>query len=72
MISSVPDAEGQEDSPWFVFNDFVVRNVTEEEALSFPDKWKVRNPPCQVHAHLIVHTGANHCISRANRYLRNP
>lgn len=27
-------------SPWFVFNDFAVRNVSEEEALNFPDLWK--------------------------------
>lgn len=39
----VPDAEGQSDldSPWFIFNDFAVQNVSEREALSFPDKWKV-------------------------------
>jgi hypothetical protein len=41
---SVPDAEGREDltSPWFVFNDFAVQNITEAEALSFPASWKVR------------------------------
>jgi PAB-dependent poly(A)-specific ribonuclease subunit 2 len=39
---SVPDAERASGmSPWFVFNDFVVRNVSEQEALSFPDTWKV-------------------------------
>jgi hypothetical protein len=39
----VPEAEEHADlqSPWFVFNDFVVRNVSQEEALSFPGKWKV-------------------------------
>jgi PAB-dependent poly(A)-specific ribonuclease subunit 2 len=37
----VPEAEDGENSPWFVFNDFVVRNISEEEALSFPDVWKV-------------------------------
>ncbi|KAG6854601.1 hypothetical protein C0991_004203 [Blastosporella zonata] len=39
----VPEAENRADlqSPWFIFNDFVVRNISEEEALSFPDKWKV-------------------------------
>jgi PAB-dependent poly(A)-specific ribonuclease subunit 2 len=39
----VPEAEERPDlqSPWFVFNDFVVRNVSEDEALSFPGKWKV-------------------------------
>lgn len=40
---SVPEAEERADlqSPWFVFNDFVVRNVSEKEALSFPGTWKV-------------------------------
>ncbi|KAH7889997.1 PAB-dependent poly-A-specific ribonuclease subunit PAN2 [Phlebopus sp. FC_14] len=42
-VVRVPEAEGQRDlkGPWFVFNDFVVRNITEEEALSFPGTWKV-------------------------------
>lgn len=42
-VPLVPEAEirGTQSSPWFVFNDFVVRNISEEEALSFPDKWKV-------------------------------
>ncbi|KAF5372867.1 hypothetical protein D9758_001617 [Tetrapyrgos nigripes] len=43
-IVKVPEAEGNADeteSPWYLFNDFVVRNVPEEEALSFPDRWKV-------------------------------
>lgn len=42
-IVKVPEAEGRDDleSPWFVFNDFVVRNISEQEALGFPDKWKV-------------------------------
>ncbi|KAJ7581374.1 ubiquitin carboxyl-terminal hydrolase-domain-containing protein [Mycena floridula] len=38
--SIVPEAEGDA-SPWYLFNDFQVRNVTEEEALSFPGRWKV-------------------------------
>jgi PAB-dependent poly(A)-specific ribonuclease subunit 2 len=40
---SVPEAEHREDllSPWFVFNDFSVQNISEEDALSFPGKWKV-------------------------------
>ena len=39
----VPGLEGDPKSisPWFVFNDFAVRNVSEEEALNFPDLWKV-------------------------------
>lgn len=28
-------------SPWYLFNDFVVQNISEEEALSFPGTWKV-------------------------------
>ncbi|TFY82963.1 hypothetical protein EWM64_g1049 [Hericium alpestre] len=42
-IVKIPgDKLGQEyTSPWFLFNDFVVQNITEEEALSFPGKWKV-------------------------------
>ncbi|ETW85417.1 hypothetical protein HETIRDRAFT_432176 [Heterobasidion irregulare TC 32-1] len=42
-VVKVPEAEGLEDrqSPWYVFNDFVVHNISEEEALSFPGKWKV-------------------------------
>ena len=41
---TVPEAEQRDDllSPWFVFNDFSVQNISEEEALSFPGKWKVR------------------------------
>ena len=27
--------------PWFIFNDFAVQNITEEEALSVPSTWKV-------------------------------
>ncbi|KAH9999109.1 PAB-dependent poly-A-specific ribonuclease subunit PAN2 [Russula vinacea] len=42
-IVKVPEAEHREDllSPWFVFNDFSVQNISEKEALSFPGKWKV-------------------------------
>ena len=39
----VPEAEYLKlSSPWFLFNDFVVKNISEQEALSFQDKWKVR------------------------------
>ncbi|TFL07786.1 ubiquitin carboxyl-terminal hydrolase-domain-containing protein [Pterulicium gracile] len=43
-IIRVSDAEkrGAEfKSPWFVFNDFVVTNVTEDDALGFSGSWKV-------------------------------
>lgn len=40
-IVKVPDAEDAGlSSPWFLFNDFVVTNISQKEALSFPDKWK--------------------------------
>ncbi|KAH0830330.1 ubiquitin carboxyl-terminal hydrolase-domain-containing protein [Lanmaoa asiatica] len=40
---SLPEAESQPHlkGPWFLFNDFVVRNISEDEALSFPSTWKV-------------------------------
>jgi PAB-dependent poly(A)-specific ribonuclease subunit 2 len=31
-----PDAK----SPWYLFNDFLVRNISEDEALGFPGLWK--------------------------------
>ncbi|GLB35065.1 putative catalytic subunit of the poly(A)-nuclease (PAN) deadenylation complex, one of two cytoplasmic mRNA deadenylases involved in mRNA turnover [Lyophyllum shimeji] len=42
-IVKVPEAGERTDlkSPWFLFNDFVVQNISEQEALSFPGKWKV-------------------------------
>ncbi|KAL9932023.1 hypothetical protein V8E36_009084 [Tilletia maclaganii] len=53
-IVKVPEAENAtaqdaEDSapkrgkkgPWYLFNDFLVRNISENEALSFPNTWKV-------------------------------
>ncbi|KAG7086554.1 hypothetical protein E1B28_002503 [Marasmius oreades] len=42
-IIKVPEAEFQHEtgSPWYIFNDFVVSNISQEEALSFPDRWKI-------------------------------
>ena len=40
VLSLVPKAEG-ESSGWHIFNDFLVRPVTEDEALSFAGTWKV-------------------------------
>ncbi|KAL0580436.1 poly(A)-specific ribonuclease [Marasmius crinis-equi] len=42
-IIKIPDTELDDPtgSPWYLFNDFVVKNISEEEALSFPDRWKV-------------------------------
>ncbi|OBZ75634.1 PAB-dependent poly(A)-specific ribonuclease subunit PAN2 [Grifola frondosa] len=38
----VPEAEeAQDPEPWFIFNDFVVENISEEDALSVPAAWKV-------------------------------
>ncbi|GJJ12243.1 hypothetical protein Clacol_006484 [Clathrus columnatus] len=42
-IVKIPNYEcrSETDSPWFIFNDFTVQNVSESEALSFPGTWKV-------------------------------
>ena len=37
----MPEAEVSDPEPWFIFNDFAVQNITEEEALSVPSTWKV-------------------------------
>ncbi|KAH9843028.1 ubiquitin carboxyl-terminal hydrolase-domain-containing protein [Rhodofomes roseus] len=46
-IVKVPDTERtfdqDHDYSWYLLNDFVVRGIAEEEALSFPSNWKV---PC--------------------------
>ncbi|KAI0094078.1 PAB-dependent poly-A-specific ribonuclease subunit PAN2 [Irpex rosettiformis] len=34
-------AEDESHSPWYLFNDFTVRNISEQEAFSFPGSWKV-------------------------------
>jgi PAB-dependent poly(A)-specific ribonuclease subunit 2 len=41
-IVKVPKEELPENatSPWYLFNDFLVRNITEDEALAFPGVWK--------------------------------
>lgn len=72
--SVVPDAEGRSDldSPWFIFNDFAVQNVSEREALSFPDKWKV----CLVERRSIEptqrHADSSNRVSRTSRRARKP
>ncbi|EJD06087.1 uncharacterized protein FOMMEDRAFT_78690 [Fomitiporia mediterranea MF3/22] len=41
-VVKIPEAErGQLMEPWIVFNDFVVTNVSEREALGFSGNWKV-------------------------------
>lgn len=47
-VINVPQSELQEvesSSPWYIFNDFYVRNISEAEALSFVGKWKM---PCVI------------------------
>ncbi|KAI6007843.1 ubiquitin carboxyl-terminal hydrolase-domain-containing protein [Pisolithus marmoratus] len=41
-LIKVPEAEPATitKGPWYLFNDFVVRNISEEEALSVPSSWK--------------------------------
>ena len=41
-IVKVPKEEMPSDttSPWYLFNDFLVRNISEDEALGFPGTWK--------------------------------
>ena len=42
--SVVPEAEQRGlSSPWYLFNDFVVKNISQDEALSFQESWKVRS-----------------------------
>lgn len=43
-MNPVPEAEISDPEPWFIFNDFSVQNISEEEALSFPSSWKVGDP----------------------------
>lgn len=42
----VPDVERDMDdkSPWYLFNDFLVRRIRKEEVLSFKGTWKVSHP----------------------------
>ncbi|KAF9053213.1 ubiquitin carboxyl-terminal hydrolase-domain-containing protein [Panaeolus papilionaceus] len=42
-IVKVPDVDDSEGSgsPWYLFNDFVVKNISEEQALDFREKWKI-------------------------------
>ncbi|SPC63264.1 related to PAN2 - component of Pab1p-stimulated poly(A) ribonuclease [Ustilago sp. UG-2017b] len=34
-------AKASQLGPWYLFNDFLVRNISESEALSFPNSWKI-------------------------------
>lgn len=42
--ASLIDADITADDRWVLFNDFVVREVSEEEVFQFPDAWKVSIP----------------------------
>jgi hypothetical protein len=50
---------------WIMFNDFVVREVSEEEVFSFPDTWKVRYLPL-----VKLTSDSGNCHTRKGR-LRN-
>lgn len=41
-VFSVATAEEKPGASWHLFNDFLVKALSEEEVLSFPGKWKVR------------------------------
>jgi hypothetical protein len=71
-VGLVPDAEKQtgSSSPWFVFNDFVVRNISEEEALHFPDTWKVCIIPHSQLGPLKFSQGTCRRVPRTGRYAR--
>lgn len=45
-FNPVPDVEQEVDdkSPWYLFNDFLVRRIRKEEVLSFKGTWKVSQP----------------------------
>lgn len=46
-LVTVPESERSfdqhHDHSWYLFNDFVVCGITEEEALSIPSSWKVQS-----------------------------
>jgi hypothetical protein len=35
------ELEGSETSPWYLFNDFLVKNIEADEVFSFKGSWKV-------------------------------
>jgi hypothetical protein len=42
FLCAVLNQESDATSPWYMFNDFVVKNLSEEEVFSFKELWKVR------------------------------
>ncbi|TKA57450.1 hypothetical protein B0A53_00679 [Rhodotorula sp. CCFEE 5036] len=40
-LAKVTSEDGKPGASWHLFNDFLVKPVTEEEVLSFPGKWKI-------------------------------
>ena len=41
MIAAISDRIRSEQSQWHLFNDFLVRQITKDEALSFAPSWKM-------------------------------
>lgn len=41
LMMMMMDEDDEEEDGWYLFNDFAVRRISEDEALSFPGKWKV-------------------------------
>lgn len=68
-IGAVPEAEVSDPEPWFIFNDFAVQNITEEEALSIPSGWKVsaRLSPITIFVHMTSISGSGRLILGARR-----
>lgn len=60
---------------WHLFNDFVVQKIPEDEALSFPGKWKVTHV-CQYFEHGLIEregpvcpvSGAQRCCTKFEVY----
>jgi hypothetical protein len=64
LCLTVPEAESDPEleSPWYIFNDFVVQNVSEAEALSFPGRWKVNDNI------VLQHRILNHVLILGSKY----
>jgi PAB-dependent poly(A)-specific ribonuclease subunit 2 len=41
MIAAISERNPSEESQWHLFNDFLVRQVTKDEALRFVQSWKM-------------------------------
>ncbi|KAF5309089.1 hypothetical protein D9611_014987 [Ephemerocybe angulata] len=49
-LVKIPDAELDDgyDSPWFIFNDFMVQNMAEQDVLSFPESGRFAIDPSEI------------------------